>query len=365
MALLQKLEGGKIFEDLFSSTTLNPAWEQSVTDATRFSLSERAGYLRLKHGDTSYSLMMDMPNRDCVFEIGVDYNPQIQLDTGGIIVFRDVDTNVQLVNYFNPTSPTIYQKMRLVKSGDEYAGYGSKTNGATWELIGTTSLENMHKLGLTINGKVETNSVPMDVDYVRIYGSTQCSVNNMTPGMKARLYNSGGTLLSTVTCLAGMDTVSFDLTTMSIPFIGKIEVEDLAGTKYPLSNQEIWGGDIFWYGSLIELTHNGVPINVVDETKLGSMVNGRIEAKITMRNPSSEMIPHVIVTPQLYFDYVGGDWVKIAEDVGGIPGDVKDSLSIDFVLPGGIREFWLIITKPYALPYTVASHKFMLNIENG
>lgn len=365
MPLLNRLSSGKIYFDDFTETALNPIWQPSPTDPNRYSLTERAGYLRMKHGDTPFYLLMDMPNRDFVFEIKNDYNPVMVSDAAGIVVFRDNEARIELIECYDPVKgPSNYTHMRMVRKGNQFTGYGSRDNGQTWEIIGSALADGMTKIGLVVHHPNVTNSVPFDVDYVKVFGDTTFIVGNLTPGMVIELLNPVGQVVVSTPCPSGRDFVEIDLTNFPIPYTGSLRVKKDGQVLETSPLMEIWGGDMFWYGLTLEVYKDGVLLPKDRDTTLGGMVNGVIEVVLTIKNPSSEPVYNVRVYRSPYFQYRGYEWVLLAHDESGVPGEYGESLTFDSIYPGEEKKFWLKVQKRYPHDASFArDHKFLLCVE--
>lgn len=367
MPLLNRLSTGKILEDNFTSTALNEMWQPSPTDPSRYSLTEKPGYLRLKHGDSPIYMLIDLPNRDFVFEIKNEYNPTKDQDTGGIVVFRDETHSVQLLEYFDSQKGVgmNFTHMRMVRMGSLYSGYGSKDNGATWQLIGTTTSDTVYKIGLILNSNV-AGAVPLDVDYVKIYADKRFLVSNLVPGMRIDLLRPDGTIALTKTCPVGADHLYFDTTNLPAPFVGKLRVWNASGVLKETSEQmSIWGGDLFWYGLLVEIYKDNKILPKDIDTELGPMMSGSIEVRLVIKNPSITPIYGTLVSVKKYHEFHGHEWVQVAQDVGGRAGEFGRTLAIGTLYAGEERTIWLKVSKEFSNDFAMAGdHKFYLEVTN-
>lgn len=367
MSLLNRLSTGRILEDDFTSTTLNEMWQPSPSDPSRYSLTENPGYLRLKHGDIPLYILMDLPNRDFVFEIKNTYNPTKEDDTGGIIVFRDESHFVQLLEYFDAEKGVglNFTHMRMVRTGSLYSGYGSKDGGLTWQLIGTTTSDTVNKIGLVLNNN-PVGGVPLDIDYVKVYSDRRILIGNLAPGMQIDLLKSDGTKVASKKCPVGADHIYIDMTNLPAPFYGKIRVWNASGVlKETSDNMNIWGGDVFWYGLVVEVykDNNLLPKDV--ETELGPMMSGSIEVKLIVKNPSIAPIYNTLISVKKFHEFHGYEWAHVAEDLGGTPGEYDYSLNLGTLYAGEERTIWLKVSKQFTNDFAMAGeHKFYLEVTN-
>lgn len=368
MSLLSRLSTGRIMEDDFTDTSLQSVWEPSPSDATRYSLTERPGYLRLKHGDVPLYLFMDLPNRDFVFEMKNAYTPGIADDSGGIVVYYNDEQYIQLLEYYDTVKGVgvNYTNMRMVRKGSLYSGYGSKDNGNTWELIGSTTSDDVNKIGLVLNHPQKTNSVPMDVEYVRVYADRRILVGNLASGMRIDLLKPDGTKVVSHTCRPGADHIYIDMTNLPIPFRGKLRVYSSTGdVKETTDEISIWGGDVFWYGLLVEIYNDKGLLPTDVETELGPMLAGHIEMKLTIKNPGAVPITNTTISVKQFHEFHGHEWVMLAEDIGGNPSAYSKSVNIGTLYGGEGRPIWVRVSKEFTNDFGFAGdHKFYLEVTN-
>ena len=364
MPLINKLSSGRIYSDEFTSVDVNPIWQVSPTDPSRYSLTDREGYLRLKHGDAPLYLLMDMPNKDFVFEIKNDYLPTQVGDSAGIVVYRDASSRIELLEYFDSRTRTVaYTHMRVQRKGEVYTGYGSEDDGRTWKIIGSGTAQGMTKIGLVINGLQATGVKDFDVDYVKVFEDNKFIVGNLSPGMKVELLDENNNLLDSRVCPTEQDHIYIETVTLPSELKGRIRISEGGEIIETSDLMTIWGGDVFWYGLIVEVLRNGDLLPKDTETPLGHMINGLIEAIVSVRNPGSDPLPNVKVSRSKYFDHRGHEWVKLAEDIGGFPGDYKDEVFIGTIFPGEEYKIWIKITKEYTSHFAlVGSNKFLLEV---
>lgn len=369
MSLLSRLSTGRIMEDDFADGFLQYTWEPSPSDTTRYSVTDRAGSLRLKHGDVPLYLLMDLPNRDFVFEMKNDYNPRVEGDSGGIIAYYNEEQYIQLLEYFDATRGVAinYTHMRMVRKGSVYSGYGSKDGGNTWELIGSTSSDDINKIGLVLNSpSPTTGAVPMDVEYIRIYSDRRILIGNLASGMRIELLRPDNTVVASRTCPPGADHVYLDMTNLPVPFAGKLRVYNSTGDlKETTDELSIWGGDVFWYGLLVEIYNDAGLLPTDRETELGPMLAGHIEMKLTIKNPGAVPITNTIVSVKQFHEFHGHQWVMLADNIGGNPGPYSKSINIGTLYGGEGRPIWVRVSKEFTNDFGFAGdHKFYLEVTN-
>jgi hypothetical protein len=219
----------------------------SPSDHSRYSLTDRAGYLRLKHGDPDLFIMMSCPRFDFVMEVDTEYVPVRPSDQGGIVAYRDNNTYIEMLEYFDPATGTsiAYDRLRMVRRGDLFEGYGSNNNGSTWDLIGT-SFMTAPKIGLVLHGVQESSSDDLDIDQVRIYRDTKLHVGNLNPGQTVKLVSHTNITVGQATCQPDTDFAKIDCQNINFPFRGKIQIYDTSGFMLDQTDliEDIWGGDV-------------------------------------------------------------------------------------------------------------------------
>jgi hypothetical protein len=192
---------GCTWSDDFSATTLGAGWNWVREDATRWSLTERPGYMRIisQIGDiwtgqnnARNLLLRPAPAGDFVITTKLDFTPADNYRQAMLLVYADDDNYVALKRIFvngdlisftrevngsfqehniSGNLTTVY--LRIVKMGTTYDGYYS-ADGQTWILAGevTDTTLNAPKVGLTaFNGGVMIPNIPADFDSFCIWSA--------------------------------------------------------------------------------------------------------------------------------------------------------------------------------------------------
>jgi hypothetical protein len=369
MGLLNRILSGLVFKDDFSSTVLNEMWQVSPSNPSRYSLTDVPGVLRLKHGEPDVYVLMNAPRFDFVFEADTNYAPTRPLDQGGLVAFRDKDTRVELLEYYDPATGTTYayDRLRMVRKGDLVEGYGTNDNGSTWELIGVTFI-NAPKIGFVLHGVQETQSVPLDIKEMRMYRSTLIQIGNVVEGMRAVLLNEYNNVLRDEICKKDRDHIDLDVSTLQMPIKAKLRLYDAMGSlieETPVMT-DIWGGDLFWYGVKLDVEIDGTLLRQDREFQLGNMQGGVIEKKIYIINNNDISIPNVRISVEAYSDYFGWQWVDVARDVFGQPGSYQDAIYVGNMMPNDRTPVWIKIKRqPEQQFASLNDYKFRLAVESG
>lgn len=177
------------WRDDFASSTLHPLWSWVREDATRWSLTDNPGFLRITtQTDWNNLLIADAPSGDFQITTKVTVNPTENFQHAAIQVYQDDANYVQLnrayangdnvnfdriiggvpVGIQTPEAATTLW-LRIAREGDTYTAFTSP-DGAAWMQVGqhTATLINA-KIGLAA-GNVWPNvpEIPADYDYFEL-----------------------------------------------------------------------------------------------------------------------------------------------------------------------------------------------------
>lgn len=344
-------------------------WQASPTDSSRYSLTERSGYLRLKHGSPDLFVLMNTPRFDFVMDVTTDYQPVRPSDQGGIVAYLDNDNYIEMLEYFDSVTgiTKAFDKIRMIKRSDLFEGYGSNDNGATWELIGTAFMT-APKIGFILHGIQETSSDTLDIDSVRIYRDTKLHVGNLNPGQTAKLFSRTGVLLGEAVCAADADHAKIEGQNFSYPIEGSVKLYDSTGfllDETPVLS-DIWGGDVFWYGIQLDLELDGLILKQDREHQLGNMQGGVIERKAYVINTNDIPVNAVRASIMALGSYVGWEWADIALDSFGEPQAYGDVLDLGTMQPGERIPIWMKITRRSSQQIaSLHDYKFRVVFESG
>lgn len=369
MALLNRISSGHILTDNFDSSILNTSiWQASPTDSSRYSLTERSGYLRLKHGDPDLFVLMTTPRYDFVMEVTTDYDPVRPSDQGGIVAYYDNNTYIEMLEYFDSVTGVTktYNRLRMTRRGDLFEGYGSNNNGSSWELIGAAYLD-APKIGFVLHGINESSSDTLDIQAMKMYRDTKIHVGNMNPGQVAKLFTPSGALIGEATCATDSDHVKIDGQNLTWPIMGEIRLYDSSGFALDTTGvvDNMWGGDVFWYGIQLDLELDGMIVKQDRETQLGNMQAGTIERLAYIVNNNDIPINNVHASIASLGSYTGWEWADLAEDNLGEPMSYKDVLSLGTIRPGQRIPVWLKITRRASQQIaSLHDYKFMILLES-
>jgi hypothetical protein len=358
-----------MFMDDFNSTSLGMEYTLSSSDPERYSLTERPGFLRLKHGADTFLVLLDTPDTDFVFEISNSYLPVLESDFSGIVAWKSMDDYVELLEWYDTSQDTAmtYPYMRLEKVGLSYTGYGSQ-DGETWTLIGTIKMVGAGKIGLVINGPLEDESVPFDVDYVKIFRNKYLQVTNLNTGYVVQLFSSTAELLEEVT-VGAENGAKLDLTNYLGPFDANLRIVNALGEELLYTAIQVQQGDIYYYGDVLDvyrITDEGEEFLLpTQDISLGTMSNGNILQKFRIHNSTPNTFHNISVGAVQYDANFGYQWVTLAEDVAGVAGTFASPVELGDLPNGESKYFWVKVTRDTNhLTASVDPYRFALIVMN-
>ncbi len=369
MALLNRTSSGLIFQDTFSAAELNPVWQASPNNPARYSLVDKPGVLRMKHGDPDLFILMSSPRGiDYVMELDTDYDPIRASDQAGLVAFYDQSTQIELLEYYD-SAQGISMKwgyLRMVRNGDLFSAYGSN-DGKVWTLVGADYLA-AAKIGMVLHGIQESQSDTMDAVEFRLYRDTNVQIGNLREGLTVRLKSETGTLIREARCGANADYVKIDVSDQRFPLKGKLELYDATNNKIAETEllTDLWGGDLFFYGIKLDMEIDGVAMREDRSYQLGNMSGGLIEKKVYVVNNSDIPIPKVGASIAAYSEYAGWQWVQVAPDIFNSPGTYRNVQALGTIPANGRVPLWIrIVRQPQQQVATLSDYKFRIVFEGG
>lgn len=281
-----RLVQGKILFDEFDSLELGSNWQVIPDDSSRYSLSERPGFLKAFHGDTNLLILTNEPD-EYVIDIRNEYIPLNTQISAGLTVYKSMDTQLEVLEYLDSTKDEsfVYQYLRLERSGQVYTAYGKNTDSDPWELVGAGEFLSSGKVGLTIKGPSVAGSSEFNLDYFRMYKNHFIQLLNVPVGYTVELLNENGVKLyvSKVTDPSSGVKLKFN----EIPPINaSFKVYDNFGNEmYSSELFEVVGGDVFYYGAAPIVTMDGEDMYLDEEHFLGYFHSTLIKFQVNLFNP--------------------------------------------------------------------------------
>lgn len=184
--------------DYFDSATLDPQWSWVREDPTHWSLTDNPGYLsiRMQHGgpygtcnNNRNTLLQTAPTDNFEVVTCVTFNPTLNYQQAGLIVYQDTDNYVRLtrlhyekgggVQFFKEVGASTTAKavgcdltttyLKIRKQDSTYTGYWSK-DGVNWNQVyqyTDVHLSNL-KVGLAAFLGSGYTEIPANFDYICI-----------------------------------------------------------------------------------------------------------------------------------------------------------------------------------------------------
>ena len=387
MPRLDRTSTGDIFFDGFDSSVLDGRWVVTPSLSSRYTLTERPGWLRIKHGDSSTYIITDIPaTNEMLFELKNDYKPNVSNDIGGIVIYKTLTDRVELVEFYDPIKDAThnYLYLRIYKNGDMFDGYGSQ-DGVLWELIGSARIEDAAKIGVVLNGTQNILSKTLDIDYISMYSDRYVYIENLQENMVVKFFDKNNVMLEEQTVTQGFSVLKFDMFTRLLPLEGYFELYSPNGTllyKTPCTN--LYPGDEFQYIMNIDINFKrrvfeigydqyGNPITMpkfLTDTDLaldsishiGDMEGAYVEGIVTVVNLDPEDIRDLEASIGLYSELYGTGMVQLALDNYGEPANYQDKIILQ-VPAGSSAFFWIKITAtnvPTLSKHDVFKYKLIL-----
>lgn len=367
MALVSLKERGFIFEDDFS-TGISARWEITPNTPSRVVYGDTG--LALKHGSSRIFMFLKelTSTKEFVLDMKNIYNPTVDGDVGGLIVYAGEDDFIALDEYFDLNKGTAesYPWVRIVRNYNYYYAYWSN-NGIEWHNLGSNTLDQLSpKIGVFLEGVVGSD---LFVEKIRVIKSTLVTVGNLHSGIKISIVGPDDTVYATEICRKQDTKVQFDVSDLPIPFQGKFVidtgVEVLEGSTFI----DIFGGDFYHFevspDLIFHLGEEAIKLNNGVEEFLGQFNQSSNEqvCKVIVRNPLLGAFKNIKVS---LAEYLGTDhWdrlIDIANDDGGVPGEWGDVVNIDELGPGVEKFMWAKLKREYDPTLYTSTVYFGLNV---
>jgi len=195
--------------DHFTSSTLDHGWTWIREDPSRWSLTDKPGYLQimLQHGDlygswnhNENTLIRPAPAGDFELLTSVTIQPTINYQQAGLIVYQDDDHYIRLTRVWNDGARIQFLKedgasitahdvdcsvttsfLIIQKKGNDYTGYWS-ADGKTWDEV--YQYTDIHfsdvKVGLVAFVSPASDEIPAEFDFICVIPLNIESTTTMT-----------------------------------------------------------------------------------------------------------------------------------------------------------------------------------------
>jgi hypothetical protein len=358
---LNRISKGELLFDEFNSTSLNSSWLVIPNDPLRYSLVELSSYLKLFHGSTDLMVLTDEPDVSYVLDIKNNYVPQSDGIQAGIVVFKELNDNLEILEYYDveKSSAFVYEYLRLMKNGSFYTVYARNTEASSWELVASVQFENAGKVGLIIKGPLISGAPEFEVDYVRIYKNQEVQIVNVPVGYKIEAYRENGSILGAKRVTNLYNGVSFQFDDVP-PVNLTIKTYDALDNLVGSSTINVCGGDIWFYGAVLKVTVDGNDLSQDTEYVLGHFTNSEINFQVTIENTQDFTFENISLTAAQYDANIGYQFVQFLDLTDNT---YKSIVNLGNILPNSVQQISAKITRSSEMIGTdVNPYKFNLKI---
>jgi hypothetical protein len=362
-----RLIKGEIFFDDFDLINLDSRWTILPQDSSRYSLTERSGFIKLLHGTVDLMMLTDEPGASYVMDIRNEYVPLEDSDQAGIIIFRTQDDSLELLEYYDPTkdSSIVYEYLRVIKQGSIYTFYGMNTLGGTWELIGSVEYTSAGKVGLIVKGLQDALSQDLQIDFVRIYQSQEIQFLNVPFGYMVTMCYSNGQIASAAKVAdqySGVNLLFTDIPNLDAYFQIFDTNNQLVHTS---ATFPVCGGDVYFYGAVLTVDVNGNDMSQDTDYFLGYFQNSVINFTIEISNTYN--LDFLGVTLQAVQYDTDPSYTMVTFDIDPAGTFTASQLSLGTIVANGSATVYGRITRNVTLdnPPDITPYKFNLQLENS
>ncbi|GAS82014.1 hypothetical protein [Paenibacillus amylolyticus] len=339
---IYKKSSGLIFDDRFDSGSIHSRYTLSPSDAV--SIDNALGQVIMPHTESDTSIMFDVPEEQTVLmEVTADYVPTELLDEGGIIIWQD---GYHRLEFLESKDTTIreYSRWRALKKANKWTFYAHRGSG--WEIFDTAPMV-AEKMGVILKNREQTNFDTLNLDRMVVCKSDKITIGNLPTGYSVYLCDPDGNSVASAVVEPNWTGCEIELPLM--PYNGIIRVYDTQGTLLSsLGAFDIYGGDIYLFGTELKVIWNGKELNKETDTYLGTMYENHILVQMLLQNPSKEKPANTISLGILkYMETFGYEWADICHDDGADTPTEEFSKLLDMgsLPPLGERKFWMKVER--------------------
>lgn len=344
---IYKRESGLLVDDAFQSLD-----DWAVSDSNSVTLNDGLNMVHNENKDVR--VMRDIPQGSGVFYFSIDYTPTLEGDEAGVILHRNNNESVELLEYKNGGQGELTD-VRITKNGNEYT-FEMLRNGE-WEFV--DSIEHpFTKVGL-ITKKGAPNFESLIATRFLALTSRYLTVMNLLEGFRVEL--GGESVTATSDGQIQLDIPNGEYT-------GTLKIYDELNTLISESTGTFYGGDQWNLGSFLILKKDGVELSHFDPTNLGRIVNNHLEVQLEVFNPAAIAALNLKLQVRQYTTHanghVGWEWVDLALDNNGVPGAYDKEITFDTVNADSSVFFWVRIDKDSAVPQSSNSIYFTIYLSH-
>ncbi|PFX69242.1 hypothetical protein COL39_26935 [Bacillus cereus] len=332
-----QIRSGLIFKDDFD--TFDSRWIASPVGS--YSVIDRKGYFRMLHNVSRDTLLLaDLPNeKEFAFEVSADYTPTHEDDKGGIIVWKNGEENIEFLETEDGTRETTELKWMACKDNEDWTFFSDYGEGFNFYDSDRMSCS---KFGIVLKKGSNSKFVNLDIDSIIATKGRKLTIANIAPNISVQMEDEfGGIIFNGNT---GYNT-GIQITLPSLEFTGKVILTNVEGKELGVIKTTFYGGDVYGFGSNLEIKFSGEELSTLAQTRLPDMISGKSEIMLELVNPSVARANNVNLSIAQYEDKFGWSWADLALDSNGKPGQYQDSINIPYVNPEKTIKFWLKVTK--------------------
>ncbi|PHF52244.1 hypothetical protein COI41_22120 [Bacillus toyonensis] len=332
-----QIRGGLIFRDDFD--TYDSRWIASPVGS--YSLIDRKGNFRMLHNVSRDTLLLaDLPNEEeFAFEVSADYTPTHEDDKGGIIVWKNGEENIEFLETEDGTRETTELKWMACKDSEDWTFFSDYGEGFNFY---DSDRMNCSKFGVVLKKGSNSKFINLDIDSIIATRGRKLTIANIAPNISVEMEDEFGRIIFNGN--TGYNT-GIQITLPSLEFAGKVILKNVEGKELGVIKTTFYGGDVYGFGSNLEIKFSGEELSTLAQTRLPDMISGKSEIMLELVNPSVARANNVNLSIAQYEDKFGWSWADLALDSNGKPGQYQDSINIPYVNPENTMKFWLKVTK--------------------
>lgn len=334
---LYKRVDGRIRDDVFT-TAIPP--DYIVSPLNRFSFTGSA--LQLERDNVEDVRALVDLSGPCAIEVTADYTPTETGDTGGLLLFASASQTSEFLEYVDESIVQTVSRWRTKSvNGKDWDFFAD--NGSGFSFVDSVLEFQAKKAGVVLKKGNGAGFVPLQLRRVTITTSDTLLVANASNGMTVELLNESSTVVASTVSQNGMASLLMP----NLLVTGKLRIkngatliEEVAGT--------FAGGDRYDVGSALRIVKDSVTkeeFSIADLTDLGAMVNGVLEKKLFLFNPSGASAVNVNLSIIAYSSAFGHQWADLAKDNSGAPGAYGDLITYTSVAGNAVIPFWIRVTQ--------------------
>ncbi len=355
MSLFKRIDG-RVRDDVLTNTIPSG---YIVSPLNRFSLTGTA--LELQHDNLDDVLVLIDIAGACAVEVTADYTPTETNDNGGLILFSNADQTTEFLERSDAsTTQTVSRWRTKSTNGKDWDFYADSGNG--FNFIDSALEFTPRKAGVVLKKGTGAGFVPLSLKRITITTSDTLLVGNVGDGQTVELLDDTNTVLVSSVVTNGLASIIMP----RLLITGKLRVrsgstiiEELSGT--------FAGGDRYDGGASLKIVKDATTkeeLSVTDLSDIGLMVNGVLQKKFYLYNPSSTAALSVNVSIVAYAMAFGYQWADVAKDVSDSAGTYGDTVSYPSIASGATVAFWIRVVQ--GTDYSgLDPLKFMIDLQHA